>query len=80
MILAALVFIRKVTATTTVTRVTEEYLREGHAHVLQNKEIPVTSPSSASTGRFFLAPQTRSKKLRRDSGICRRSLSCGFAT
>jgi sulfate permease, SulP family len=40
MILAALVFIRKVTATTTVTRVTEEYLREGHAHVLQGKEIP----------------------------------------
>jgi sulfate permease, SulP family len=40
MILAALVFIRKVTATTTVTRVTEEYLREGHAHILQGKEIP----------------------------------------
>ena len=40
MILAALVFIRKVTATTTVTRVTEEYLREGHAHILQDKEIP----------------------------------------
>jgi SulP family sulfate permease len=40
MILAALVFIRKVTATTTVTRVTEEYLREGHAHVLQGKQIP----------------------------------------
>jgi SulP family sulfate permease len=40
MILAALVFIRKVTATTTVTRVTEEYLREGHAHVLQGKDIP----------------------------------------
>src|ERR1700757_479896 len=40
MILAALVFIRKVTATTTVTRVTEEYLREGYAHMLQHKEIP----------------------------------------
>jgi sulfate permease, SulP family len=40
MILAALVFIRKVTTTTTVSKVTEEYLREGHAHILQHKEIP----------------------------------------
>jgi len=40
MILAAFVFIRKVTATTTVSRVTDEYLREGHAHILQHKEIP----------------------------------------
>jgi len=40
MILAALVFIRKVTATTTVAQVTEEYLREGYAHILQHKEIP----------------------------------------
>jgi SulP family sulfate permease len=40
MILAALVFIRKVTSTTTVTQVTEEYVREGYAHILQHKEIP----------------------------------------
>jgi SulP family sulfate permease len=40
MILAALVFIRKVTITTTVSQVTEEYLREGHVHILQHKEIP----------------------------------------
>ena len=40
MILAAFVFIRKVTATTTVSQVTAEYLREGHAHILQHKEIP----------------------------------------
>jgi len=40
MILAALVFIRKVTATTTISRVTPEYLREGRLHVLQDKEIP----------------------------------------
>lgn len=40
MILAALVFIRKVTTTTTVSQVTEEYLREGHVHILQHKEIP----------------------------------------
>jgi len=40
MILAALIFIRKVTETTTVAKVTDEYLREGHAHILQHKEIP----------------------------------------
>ncbi len=40
MILAVLLFIRKVTATTTVSRVTAEYIREGHAHILQHKEIP----------------------------------------
>jgi sulfate permease, SulP family len=40
MILAALVFIRKVTSTTTVSQVTEEYVREGYAHILQHKEIP----------------------------------------
>jgi sulfate permease, SulP family len=40
MILAGLVFIRKVTTTTTVSQVTEEYLRDGYAHILQHKEIP----------------------------------------
>jgi SulP family sulfate permease len=40
MILAALVYIRKVTATTTVSQVTAEYVREGYAHILQHKEIP----------------------------------------
>src|SRR6202142_2194607 len=40
MILAAFVFIRKVTQTTTVSEVTAEYIREGHVHILQHKEIP----------------------------------------
>jgi len=40
MILAALVFIRKVTATTTISRVTPQYLHESRLHVLQDKEIP----------------------------------------
>jgi sulfate permease, SulP family len=40
MILAALVFIRKVTSTTTVSQVTDDYLREGYAHILQHKDIP----------------------------------------
>jgi SulP family sulfate permease len=40
MILAALVFIRKVTLTTTVSQVTDEYLRDGYSHILQHKYIP----------------------------------------
>ena len=40
MILAALVFIRKVTTTTTVSEVTEDYLHDGQAHILQDKKIP----------------------------------------
>ena len=40
MILAALLFIRRVAATTTVTRVTPDYIRRGHAHSLQNRELP----------------------------------------
>jgi SulP family sulfate permease len=40
MILAALVFIRKVTSTTTVSQVTPEYLASGRAHILQDKPIP----------------------------------------
>ena len=40
MILAALVFIRKVTQTTTISEETAEYIREGHVHILQHKEIP----------------------------------------
>ena len=40
MILAALLFIRKVTLTTTVSEVTDDYVEEGRAHILQDKEIP----------------------------------------
>jgi SulP family sulfate permease len=40
MILAALMFIRKVTATTTVTQVTADYLEDGRVHILQDKQIP----------------------------------------
>lgn len=40
MVLAALLFIRRVTQTTTVSRVTGDYLHEGRSHVLQDKHIP----------------------------------------
>jgi sulfate permease, SulP family len=40
MILAALMFIQKVSETTTVSEVTPEYINDGHAHILQHKHIP----------------------------------------
>jgi SulP family sulfate permease len=40
MILAALLFIRRVSSTTTVSRVTADYVERGRAHSLQDKRIP----------------------------------------
>ena len=40
MILAAFLYIRKVTVTTTVTRVTDEYIQYGRVHILQDKTYP----------------------------------------
>lgn len=40
MILAAVLYIRRVSNTTTVSRVTPEYISEGRAHILQDKAIP----------------------------------------
>ncbi len=40
MILAALLFIRRVTDTTTITRVTDEEVEDSRVHILQDKDIP----------------------------------------
>jgi len=40
MVCAALLFIKRVADTTTVTAVTDEYVQEGHVHALQNQTIP----------------------------------------
>jgi SulP family sulfate permease len=40
MILAAFTFIRKISQTTTVSKVTEDYVEDGRAHILQDKELP----------------------------------------
>jgi SulP family sulfate permease len=40
MILAALLFIRRVAITTTVSRVTPDYVESGRVHILQDKPIP----------------------------------------
>jgi sulfate permease, SulP family len=40
MVMAALLYIRRVAATTTVSRVTKEYVERGRPHILQDKAIP----------------------------------------
>jgi sulfate permease, SulP family len=40
MILAALLYIYRISQTTTVAPVTEEYIRDGRPHVLQDKQVP----------------------------------------
>ena len=40
MVMAALLFIHRVTQTTTVSRVTHEYVESGRPHILQDKAIP----------------------------------------
>lgn len=40
MILAAFTFIRKISQTTTVAKLTEDYMENGRAHILQDKDIP----------------------------------------
>ena len=40
MVMAALLYIYQVTETTSVSTVTEQYLKDGHVHILQNKPIP----------------------------------------
>ncbi|HJU44536.1 MAG TPA: SulP family inorganic anion transporter [Vicinamibacterales bacterium] len=40
MVMAALMFIRRVSRTTTVSRVTPEYIEAGRPHILQDKKIP----------------------------------------
>lgn len=40
MILAAFSFIRQISQTTTVSKVTEDYIEDGRLHILQDKDIP----------------------------------------
>ena len=40
MVLAALLYIYRIAQTTTVTQVTDDYIREGRPHILQDKHLP----------------------------------------
>jgi sulfate permease, SulP family len=53
MVLAALTFIRKVSRTTTITRVTQDYVEDGRNHILQGKDIPAYATVFRVHGPFL---------------------------
>jgi sulfate permease, SulP family len=53
MVLAALMFIRKVSRTTTVSRVTQDYVEDSRVHVLQGKDIPAYATVFRIHGPFL---------------------------
>ena len=53
MILAAFSFIRNISMTTTVAEVTEDYIEDGRAHILQDKDIPAYTAVYRIHGPFL---------------------------
>jgi sulfate permease, SulP family len=65
MVLAVLVFIRGVTLTTTVSRVTEDDLEDGRVHVLQGKDIPPYVAIYRIHGPFLFGATEKIDEIRR---------------
>ena len=66
MILAALLYIRRVTTTTTVARVTPEYVTDGRAHSLQLHEIPEHVAIFRIHGPFLFGGTDKLQELEHD--------------
>lgn len=66
MVLAALMFIRKVSRTTTVTRVTRDYVTDSTIHVLQGKDIPPYATVYRVHGPFLFGATDKFAEISRD--------------
>jgi len=66
MLLAALLFIRKVTQTTTVSEVTTDYVDDGRVHILQDKEIPDYAVIIRIHGPFLFGTADKLEETSRD--------------
>jgi len=66
MSLAALLYIYRVAATTTVAPVTAEYLLDGQAHILQDKEIPANVSILRIHGPFLFGTTEKLAEATRD--------------
>jgi SulP family sulfate permease len=66
MVLAALMFIRKVSRTTTVTRVTKDYVADSHKHILQGKDIPDYAVVYRVHGPFLFGATDKFAEIFRD--------------
>jgi SulP family sulfate permease len=65
MVLAALMFIRKVSRTTTVTRVTRDYVEDSRIHVLQGKDIPSYAAVFRVHGPFLFGATDKFEEILR---------------
>ena len=68
MALAALLYIYRIAETTTVAPVTPEYLRDGQAHVLQDKDIPANVTILRIHGPFLFGTTEKLLEATRDLG------------
>jgi SulP family sulfate permease len=66
MVLAALMFIRKVSRTTTVARVTKDYVEDSRKHVLQGKDIPPYATVYRIHGPFLFGATDKFAEIIRD--------------
>ena len=66
MALAALLYIYRIAETTTVEPVTEKYLREGEAHILQGKEIPPNTAILRIHGPFLFGATQKLEEATED--------------
>jgi len=66
MVLAALMFIRKVSRTTTVARVTKDYVEDSRKHILQGKDIPPYATVYRIHGPFLFGATDKFAEILRD--------------
>lgn len=69
MALAALLYIYRIAETTTVEPVTEQYLRDGQAHILQDKEIPANVAILRIHGPFLFGATQKLEEATEDITI-----------
>ena len=68
MVLAALMFIRKVSRTTTVARVTKDYVEDSRMHILQGKDIPDYATVYRIHGPFLFGATDKFAEILDESG------------
>jgi SulP family sulfate permease len=66
MVLAALTFIRKVSRTTTVARVTKDYVEDSRKHILQGKDIPPYATVFRIHGPFLFGATDKFAEILRE--------------
>ncbi|MGB6612261.1 MAG: STAS domain-containing protein, partial [Acidobacteriaceae bacterium] len=69
MALAALLYIYRIAETTTVAPVTEQYLRDGQAHILQDKEIPSSVAILRIHGPFLFGATQKLEEATEDLSV-----------